>query len=172
MANKETVPYGFDPSKKPDMLALTVAPLEVTPICSSQSYFTQAIHYPVLVPPPQRPLLEDKPRQQEPCLDLQKLIKVMKEINLLPPKGHEVLTGVKTNKFGDATCVKYKLVLPRLSIDGVRAMPDQIKVVPSKEKKRKAPSTLLENDEKHPRMAIALLEKKIEDLSDVIYTLE
>jgi len=51
-------------------------------------------------------------------------------------------------------------------------MLDQIKVVPLKEKKRKAPSTLPENDEKHPRMTIALLEKKIEDISDVIYTLE
>ena len=51
-------------------------------------------------------------------------------------------------------------------------MPDQIKVVPLKEKKRKAPSTLLENKEKHPWMTIALLEKKIEDLSDVIYNLE
>ena len=51
-------------------------------------------------------------------------------------------------------------------------MPDQIKVVPPKEKKRKAPSTLPENDDKCPWMTIALLEKKIEDLYDVIYTLE
>ena len=51
-------------------------------------------------------------------------------------------------------------------------MSNQIKVGPLKEKKRKAPSTLLENDEKHSRMTIALLEKKIDDLSDVIYTLE
>ena len=43
---------------------------------------------------------------------------------------------------------------------------------PPKEKKRKAPSTLPENKEKHPQMTIALLEKKIEDISDVIYTLE
>ena len=96
----------------------------------------------------------------------------MKEINLLPSKGHKVLTEVKTNKFGDVTCAKYKLVTPYTIIDGVRAMPDQIKVVPLKEKKRKAPSTLLENKEKHPWMTIALLEKKIEDLSDVVYTLE
>ena len=96
----------------------------------------------------------------------------MKEINLLPLKGHEVLTGVKTNKLGDVTFSKYKLVIPCLSIDGVRAMSDQIKVVLSKEKKRKAPSTLPENEEKHPWMTIALLEKKIEDLSDVVYTLE
>ena len=120
MANKEIVPYGFDPSKKPDMLALAVIPLEVTPIRSSQSYFAQAICCQVLAPPPPRPLLEDKPCQQEPCLDLQKLIKVTKEINLLPPKGHEVLTVVNTNKFRDVTCAKYQSVTPRTTIDGVQ----------------------------------------------------
>ena len=119
MANKEIVPYGFDPSKKPNVLALIVVPPEVTPIRSSQSYFAQAIRRLVIAPPPPRPLLEGKPRQQEPCLDIQKLIKVMKEINLLPPKGHEVLTGVKNNKFGDVTCVKYKSITPRTTIDGV-----------------------------------------------------
>jgi len=70
MANKEIVPYGFDPSKKPDALALTVIPLEVTPIRSSQSYFAQAIRHPVIAPPPPCPLLEGKPRQQEPHLDI------------------------------------------------------------------------------------------------------
>ena len=83
MANKEIIPYGFDPSKKPNMLALTLVPPDVTPIHSSQSYFTQAIRHPALVSPPPRPLLEDNPRQQEPRIDLQKLIKVTKEINLL-----------------------------------------------------------------------------------------
>ena len=63
MANKEIVPYGFDLSKKLDVLALTVVPLEVTPIRSSQSYFAHAIHNLVLVPQPPRPLLEDKPHQ-------------------------------------------------------------------------------------------------------------
>ena len=108
MANKEIVPYGFDLSKKPNALELTVVPLEDTPIHSSKSYFAQAIRRPVIASPLPRPLLEGKPRQQEPRLDVQKLIKMMKEINLLPPKGHEVLTGVKTNKFGDVTCVKYQ----------------------------------------------------------------
>jgi hypothetical protein len=83
-----------------------------------------------------------------------------------------VLTRVKTNKFGDVTYAKYRSVTSRTTIDGVRALLDQIKVVPSKEKKRKAPSILPENKEKHPRMTIALLEKKIEDLSNVVYTLE
>ena len=93
-----------------------------------------------------------------------------KEINLLRPKEHEVLTRVKTNKFGDVTCAKYKSVMPRITIDGVQAMSKQIKVVPPK--KRKAPPAVLENEDKQPRMTIALLEKKIEDLSDVICTLE
>ena len=70
MANKEIVPYDFDLSKKLDALALTVVPPEVTPIRSSQTYFTQAIHRSVIAPPPSRPLLEVKPRQQEPRLDL------------------------------------------------------------------------------------------------------
>jgi hypothetical protein len=70
MANKEIVPYSFDLSKKPDALALTVVPPEVTPICSSQSYFAQAICKPLIALPPLRPLLEDKPRQHEPRLDI------------------------------------------------------------------------------------------------------
>ena len=84
----------------------------------------------------------------------------MKEINLLPPRVNEVLIGVKTNKFGDVTCAKYKSVTPRTTIDGVHAMPDQIKVVPSKEKKRKAPSPPIPEAKKRPRMTIALLEKE------------
>ena len=62
----------------------------------------------------------------------------MKEINLLPPRASEVLTGVKTNKFGDITCAKYKSVTPRSTIDGVCATLDQIKVVPPNEKKPNA----------------------------------
>jgi hypothetical protein len=149
MANKKIIPYGFDLSKNLDMLALTVVPSKVTPIHSSQSYFTQAICRPVIAPLP-RLLLEDKPHQQEPKLDVQKLIKVTKEINLLPPKGHEVLTEVKTNKFGDITCAKYKSVTSCTTVDGVRAMPEQIKVVPPKERKRKVSSAILEVEEKHP----------------------
>jgi hypothetical protein len=102
----------------------------------------------VITPPPPHPLLEDKPRPQKPQLDAQKLIKVTKEINLLPLKGHEVLTEVKTNKFRDVTCAKYASVIPRAIINGIRALSEQIKVVPPK--KRKAPLAILENDEKHP----------------------
>ena len=68
MANKEIVPYSFDLNKKPDALALSVVPPKITPIRSSQSYFTQAIHRLVIAPPPPHPLLEGKP--QEPRLDV------------------------------------------------------------------------------------------------------
>ena len=68
MANKEIVPYGFDLSKNPNTLALTIVPPEVTPIHSSQSYYGQAIRRPMIAPPPPCPLLEGKPRQQEPRL--------------------------------------------------------------------------------------------------------
>ena len=81
-----------------------------------------------------------------------------------------MLTGVKTNKYGDVTCAKYASITPRTIINGVRALLEQIKVVPSK--KRKTPLAVLENDENRPQMTIALLEKNIEDLSDVVYTLE
>ena len=90
----------------------------------------------MIAPPPPCLLLKDKPHQ----LDALPPIKVTKEINLLPLRANKVLTGVKTNKFGDVTCAKYKSATPRTIIDGVRAMLDQIKVVPPKEKKRKAPS--------------------------------
>ena len=155
MVNKQIIPFGADLNKKPDVLALTVVPPEVTPICSNQSYYAQAIRRPLIAPPPSLLRLEGKPLQQELKLDAQKLFKVTKEINRLLSKDHEVLTGLKTNKFGDVTCAKYKSVTPRTTIDGVWAMPNQIKVVPPK---RKATSPPILEVEKHPRMTIALLE--------------
>jgi hypothetical protein len=102
MANKQIIPYGAGLNKKPDTLALTIVPPEITPIRSSQSYFTQAIRRLVIALPPPRPLLEGKPRQQEPRLDAQKLIKVMKEINLLPPKGGKGVTSCSRER-GEAS---------------------------------------------------------------------
>jgi hypothetical protein len=96
----------------------------------------------MLAPLPPCLLLEDKPRQREPLfgqLNASKPIKVPKEINLLPPKPNETLMGVQTNKFGDVTCAKYKTVMNRVTIDGVWATPEQVKVVPPKEKKKRVP---------------------------------
>jgi len=146
MANKQIIPYGMNPRKPSSVdkslaiilvrehVPLAIVPPEAIPIHLSQSYFAQAIRRPVIAPPP-RQLLEDKLRPHRQ--DAPKLIKVTKEINLLPPKGHKVLTRIKTNKFGGVTCAKYKSATLCTTIDGVHAMPKQIKVVPPK---RKAPS--------------------------------
>jgi len=48
-------------------------------------------------------------------------------------------------------------------------MPEQIKVVLPKSK---APSPSVPEVEKHPKMTIAMLERRIDDLCDIIYTLE
>ena len=48
MADREIIPYGADLSKKLDALVLIVVPLEVTPICSNQSYYTQAVRHPLI----------------------------------------------------------------------------------------------------------------------------
>jgi len=58
------------------------------------------------------------------------------------------------------------LVTPRVTIDGVRAAPEQVKVVPPKEKKKKrVPPPPQENDEKCQWMTIAILNNKIQDLT-------
>ena len=97
---------------------------------------------------------------------------MIKEVNLLPLNGHEVLTGVKTNKFGDVTCVKYKSITPHLSIDGVCAASEQVKVVPPKEKKKRAPPSVPENDEKRQCPTVAMLHDKIKILTDYTHALQ
>jgi hypothetical protein len=127
VASREIIPYEVEEA----ILLSIIPPQEVAPVPSNQSYFAQAIHCPVIAPSPPCLLLQDKPRQPEAPK-----IKAPKEINLLPPRANETLTGVKTNKFGDVTCAKYKSIMTGLSIDGVRAAPKQIKVVSPKEKRR------------------------------------
>ena len=157
MVRKEIVPYGVD---EPIPLSI-IPPREVAPIPSNQFYFAQAICCLVITSLPSCLLLQDKPCQPEASK-----IKVPKEINLLPPKANETLTGVNTNKFGDVTRAKYKSVTPCLSIDGVRAAPEQVKVVPLKEKKKRVPPSILENNEKHQLPTIAMLHDKIKTLID------
>jgi hypothetical protein len=137
------------------------------PPIPSQSYFAQAIHRLVIAPLPPRLLLQDKPRQLEALK-----IKVPKEINLLPPRANEMLTRVKTNKFGDVTSVKYKSVMPRLPIDGVRAAPEQVKVVPPKVKKKRVPPSTLENEEKRQWLTIAMLHDMIKTLTEYTHALQ
>jgi hypothetical protein len=68
--------------------------------------------------------------------------------------------------------VKYKSVTPHLSIDGVRAAPEQIKFVLPKEKKKRAPPSILENDKKHQWPTVAMLHDKIKTLIDYTHALQ
>ena len=132
------------------------------------------IYRPVITLPSLRLLLEDKPRQREPLfgqLNALKPIKVPTEINLLPPKTNEMLTAVWTNKFGDVTYAKYKSVTPRVIVDGIRAAPEQVKVVPLKEKKKRAPLAAPENDEKHQWMTTSMLHDKIQNRTEYTHAL-
>jgi hypothetical protein len=135
-------------------------------VSSNQSYFTQAIHRLVITPPSPHLLLKDKPCQP----DTLPMIKVPKTINIILPRVNETLIGVKTNKFRDVMCAKYKSVTPGLSIDCVRAAPEQVKVVLPKEKKRAPPSDL-ENEEKHQWPTIMMMHDNIKTLTDYTHAL-
>jgi hypothetical protein len=75
---------------------------------------------------------------------------------------------VKTNKLGEVTCVKYTNATPRVSLDGIRAAPSQVKFIPPREApKRSAPSSL-EREAKCPRTSIAMLEDRVESLKQAL----
>lgn len=152
MADKRIVPYGIHLNKKfirEEVLALSITPsknLALVPpkIPYDHAYYAQAIPHPMIAPPPARLFLEDKPRQRERLFGLldPEPIKVPRELNILPPRMGEKLMEVLTNKEGDPIYAKYHSVKPRVTIDGVRAKPGQVKVVPPKppmEKKKRAP---------------------------------
>jgi hypothetical protein len=104
-----------------------------------QSFYTHEVSTLRLEPPPPRHTVVDRSRQ----------FNVSKEIALLPPKPNETLTGLKTNKFGDVTCAKYKSTTPRPAFEGVRANLDQIRVTPTK---RSSSSSSSSRKPKQPRV--------------------
>jgi hypothetical protein len=127
------------PSKE---LAVT-SPKEIVPAPKPQAFYARTIPCLTLALPLPCFTIEGKP--DEPKVST---FRVPKELKLLPPRPDEMLTELKTNKFGDVTCMKYKKTTPRVTLDGVRAMPEQIKVVPPK----KRPSSSSEPSEpKHQK---------------------
>jgi hypothetical protein len=124
MAEREIVPFRVDLNKIPlkeDALAIVsveeplplaiIPPKEVVPMpprrTYGQSYFAQA-RQPTLPVPQDRLLLEDAPRGSK--------IVVPKDTKLLPPRPNERIVGVKTNKLGEVTCVKYTTATPCVSL--------------------------------------------------------
>jgi hypothetical protein len=172
MAKKEIIVFGANFKKTPWMedalaiihveeaLPLTVIPLkEVVPMppkkTYGQSYYAQA-HQHMLPAPQERLLLKDAPKGS--------MVVVPKNTKLMHPRPNERIVGVKTNKLGEVTCVKYTNATPRISLDGIHAAPSQVKCIPLREApKRSAPSSL-EREAKHPRMTIVMLEDRVKSL--------
>jgi hypothetical protein len=96
------------------------------------------------------------------------MVVVPKNTKLLPPQPNERIVGMKTNKLGELTCVKYTNATPRISLDGIHAAPSQVKFIPPREApKRSAPSTL-EREAKHPRTTTAMLEYRVKSLKQAL----
>ena len=99
-------------------------------------------------------------------------IQVPKDIKLLPSRPNETLTSVKTNKFGEVACAKYTIATPRVAFNGVRAAPGQIKIILPKETPKRSAPTPLEGEEKHQRMTMVALEKRVDLLTQAVTTLQ
>jgi hypothetical protein len=131
MAGKEIIPFGVDLNKLPpreDSLAIVpieeplplavIPPKQVAMVLPRRSYeqaYYAQVHQPKLSPPQDCLLLKD-------ALKGPKIV-VPKDVKLLPLRSNEMLVGVKTNKLGEVTCVKYTTTTPRVSLDGIRVAP-------------------------------------------------
>jgi len=116
------VPYGIDLNKKPkvdpDSKALVpinserqLAAFPPRQRSASHSYYAQ----PVLTALPQ-PLLKGPP------VKLGALVKVPTGTKVLPPKPNERVVGVKTNRSGEISSVRYKTEEEHPYFEGVRAV--------------------------------------------------
>jgi hypothetical protein len=120
MVGKEIIPFGVDLNKLPpreDSLAIVpveeslprvVIPLKQVVAVPPRRSYEQAYYAQVcqsMLPPPQdRLLLKDALKGPK--------ISGPKDVQLLPLRSNEKLVGVKTNKLGEVTCVKYVTATP------------------------------------------------------------
>jgi hypothetical protein len=179
MARKEIIPFGFNLNKLPpreDSLAIipieeplslvVIPPKQVAMVPPRRSYeqaYYAQFRQPTLPPPQDRLLLNDAPKVPK--------IAIPKDVKLLPPRSNEKLVGVKTNKLGEVTYIKYTTATPRVSLDGIRAAPGQVKFIPPRETPKR-PTPPLEREEKRPRTTIAMLETRIDHISQIVNSLQ
>jgi hypothetical protein len=76
--------------------------------------------------------------------------------------------GVKTNKLGKVTCVKYTNATPLVSLDGIRAAPSQVKFIPPREALKRSTPSSLEREAKCPRTTIAMLKDRVKYLKQAL----
>jgi hypothetical protein len=172
MAKKEIIPFRVDLNKLPpredslatvpveEPLPLPIIHLKQVAIVPLRRNYEQAFYaqvcQPTLPPPQDRLLLKNAPKGPK--------IAISKDVKLLPPRSDEKLVSVKTNKLGEVTCVKYTTTTPRVSLDGIRAALGQVKFIPLRETPKRS-ALPLEQEERHPRTTIAMLETRIDHIS-------
>jgi chromosome segregation ATPase len=64
--------------------------------------------------------------------------------------------------------VKYTNTTPHVSLDGIRAVPSQVKIILPREAPKGSTPSSLEREAKHPRTTIAMLEDRVESLKQAL----
>jgi hypothetical protein len=64
--------------------------------------------------------------------------------------------------------VKYTTATPRISLEGIRASRSQVKFIPPREAPKRSAPTPLEREAKRPRTTIAMLETKVDTLTQAV----
>jgi hypothetical protein len=119
----------------------------------------------MLPSPPERLLLNDAPPKGP-------IVKLLRDVKLLPPKPNETLTGVKLDKQGQVICAKYTTGTPHPTFEGVHAHPAKVKFILPKKIPKRAPPPSQEQGWKHHRTTVADLEQKVEFLWKLVKTVE
>ena len=162
----EVVPFNLNikPEEDPDTRALVPAnterQLEATPLhqrSSAQSYHAQ----PVLTAPPQPLLLKGSSSKEAS-------IKVPTGMRILPPRPNERVVGVKTNRSGEISSIRYTTEEERPYFEGIRAA--KVRFIPPKA----APKHALNAFETPPkrRKTIVDIDEDVRRLDRVIIDLQ
>jgi len=163
----EVVPFNLNmkPKEDPDALALVPAnterQLEAMPL--RQRSFAQSYHaQPVLTAPPQPLLLKGPSAKKETT------IKVPAGTRILPPRPNERVVGVKTNRSGEISNIRYTTEDERPYFEGIRAA--NVRFIPPKA----APKHALNAFETPPqrRKTIVDIDEDVRGLDRVIIDLQ
>ena len=163
----EVVPFNLnmEPVEDPDARALVPAnterQLEAMPLrqrSSAQSYHAQ----PVLTAPPQPLLLKG------PSSKTKTTIKVPIGTRILPPRPNERVVGVKTNRSGEISSIRYTTEEERPYFEGIRA--SKVRFIPPKA----APKHSLNAFETPPkrRKTIMDIDEEVRRLDRIIIDLQ
>jgi len=163
----EVVPYDLNkkPKEDPDARALVPANierrLEAMPLrqrSSTQSYHAQ----PVLTTPQQPLLLKGLSAKKEAA------VKVPADTRILPPRPNERVVGVKTNRSGEVSSIRYTTEEERPYFEGIRAA--KVRFIPPKA----APKHALNALETPPkrRKTIVDIDEDVRRLDRVIIELQ